>query len=125
MALFTKKDKKEDAKKEKTPKVKKASSEKVLANSKLEGVLSYPWMSEKALIGTERGVYVFAIPADATKTLVKQAVERLYKVVPKKVNIVNLIGKSKPLRGRRGYGRRAARHKAYVYLKKGDSISLA
>ena len=101
---------------------KAASSEKALANSKLETVLKHPWMSEKALIGTERGVYVFAVPADATKTEVKQAVERLYKVVPVKVNITNLPRKSKALRGRRGVGFRAARHKASVYLKKGDSI---
>ena len=126
MGLFDTKKKtgvKATPKKEKKERIVKNAGEKALANSKLENVLSYPWMSEKALIGTEKGVYVFAVPPEATKTQVKQAVERLYNVVPVKVNVVNLPGKSKPLRGRRGFGRRAARHKAYVFLKKGESIT--
>ena len=101
------------------------SSEKTLANSKLEGVIKAPWLSEKALIGTEKGVYVFAVPADATKKEIALAVERIYKVVPTKVNVANLPGKTKALRTKRGYGSRAARHKAYVYLKKGETISFA
>lgn len=102
-----------------------ATSEKKLANTKLETVLLHPWLSEKALIGTEKGVYVFAIPAHVTKTEILEAVERLYKVVPVKVNTTSLPGKSKTLRHARGYGRRAARHKAYVYLKKGETITFA
>lgn len=118
MALFSTKPKKTT--KKSAPK--QASSAKTLENSKLELTLKAPWMSEKALIGTERGVYVFAIPADITKTQVAQAVERIYKVVPVKVNIANLPGKTKALRTRRGKGTRARRHKAYVYLKKGETI---
>ncbi len=120
MALF------ETKKKAKAPKkdsVKKGAGEKALANSKLEGVLTHPWMSEKALIGTERGVYVFAVPGDINKHDVALAVERIYKVVPQKVNIANLPGKMKPLKKRRGRTARAARHKAYVYLKKGETIT--
>lgn len=123
MALFEKKEKKQSTKKEKAPKVKKASSEKMLADSRLENVLKAPWMSEKALIGTERGVYVFSVPSEVTKKEVALAVERLYKVVPVKVNIANLPAKMKPLRGKRGRGTRARRHKAYVFLKKGDTIT--
>lgn len=125
MALFG--NKKKEVKKA-APKAQKKtapSPEKVLANSKLENVIQAPWLSEKALIGTERGVYVFAVPADATKQQVKLAIERLYKVVPTKVNIANLPGKSKSLRTRRGFAKLAARHKAYVYLKKGETISFA
>lgn len=121
MALFTDTKKKAPTK-EKKAKVRKASSERALADSKLENVLVHPWMSEKALIGTERGVYVFAVPPEATKQEVARAIERIYKVVPKKVNIANLPGKMKPLRARRGRGQRAARHKAYVYLAKGETI---
>ena len=118
MALFSTKPKK-TTKKSAT---KQASSAKTLENSKLELALKAPWMSEKALIGTERGVYVFAIPAGTTKTDVAQAVERIYKVVPVKVNVAHLPGKTKNLRIRRGKGTRARRHKAYVYLKKGETI---
>jgi large subunit ribosomal protein L23 len=119
MALFE--TKKKAPKKENV--AKKGGSEKALKSSKLEGVLSHPWMSEKALIGTERGVYVFAVPSEATKREIALAVERLYKVVPVKVNIANLPGKMKPMRRKRGRAARAARHKAYVYLKKGETIT--
>lgn len=121
MALFAKDTKKTPKKKEKTTE-RKGASAKALADSRLENVLKAPWMSEKALIGTERGVYVFAVPPEATKHQVIKAIERVYKVVPVKVNIANLPGKMKPMRNRRGQASRPRRHKAYVYLKKGDSI---
>ncbi len=128
MALFSSKPK--TAKRTASPKVKKekreankkASSEKALADSRLENMLLAPWLSEKALIGTEKGVYVFSVPLSATKKDVSQAVERVFKVVPRAVNVVNVRGKSKALRTRRGFGVRAKRRKAYVYLKKGESI---
>lgn len=127
MALFSKTTKKKAPAKKtvKTEKKVAAAGEKALSNSKLESVLKAPWLSEKALIGTERGVYVFAVPSDATKTQVKAAIERIYKVVPVKVNVVNLPAKSKTLRHKRGVGSRGMRHKAYVYLKKGETITFA
>lgn len=94
-------------------------------SGRLEGMLSAPWLSEKALIGTEKGVYVFAVPGSATKTEIKSAIEKIYKVVPTKVGIVNVPGKRKALRKKRGFGTRAARSKAYVYLKKGETITFA
>ncbi len=92
---------------------------------RLEGIIAAPWLSEKALIGTEKGVYVFKVSGRATKTQIALAVEKLYKVVPRKVNIVNTPGKKKALRAKRGMGTRTARSKAYVYLKKGDTITFA
>lgn len=127
MALFDSKTKK-TTKKASAPKAERkvaAGTEKQLANTKLESVIKAPWMSEKALIGTEKGIYVFAIPADATKSEVKLAIERIYKVVPAKVNVVNVRGKAKSMRTKRGMGRRSARRKAYVYLKKGETITFA
>lgn len=94
-------------------------------DGRLDGVLKAPWMSEKALIATEAGVYVFAVPPEVTKTDVAAAIEAIYKVKPRKVNIVNMPGKPKPMRNKRGVGYRARRHKAYVYLKKGETITLA
>ena len=105
MALFSKNTKKPATKKASKKAVKVASPEKALAHTRLE-----------------KGIYVFAVPPEATKTEVALAVERIYKVVPVKVNIANLPGKMKPMRAKRGRGQRARRHKAYVFLKKGDSI---
>lgn len=95
------------------------------ASKDRSGILVRPWFSEKALIGTEKGVYVFVVPPTATKHDVAAAVETVYKVKPRKVRIANLPAKTQNLRARRGVGTRARRHKAYVYLKKGETIALA
>ncbi len=123
MAIFGNKTKKET--KPKAEKKAVATSAKMLSNTKLENVIKAPWLSEKALIGTEKGIYVFAVPSEATKPQIKAAIERIYKVVPVKVTVANLPGKRKNLRHKRGQAARAARHKAYVHLKKGDTITFA
>jgi large subunit ribosomal protein L23 len=94
-------------------------------SGRLENVLKNPWLSEKALIGTEKGIYVFEIPTRATKKDVADAVTKIYKVTPRKVTVVNTPGKRKPLRSKRGWGQRAARRKAYVFLKAGETIQFA
>lgn len=88
-------------------------------------LVRHPWFSEKALIVTEKGVYAFAVPPRATKALIAGAIQELYNVTPKAVRIVNMPGKKKNMRTRRGVGTRAARRKAYVYLNKGDTIQFA
>ena len=92
-------------------------------DDRIANVLKAPWFSEKALIGTEQGVYVFEVPPAVTKHDVMNAIQKTYKVSPVKVNIVNLPAKKKALRTKRGVGTRARRHKAYVYLKKGETIA--
>jgi ribosomal protein L23 len=94
-------------------------------DARLANVLKRPWFSEKALLGTENGVYVFEVPEAATTADVTNAIERVYNVVPAKVRRVNLPAKKVSLRTRRGEGTRARRHKVYVTLKKGDTISFA
>lgn len=120
MALFS--TKKKTVKKAAAPKAAKEVRDNA---GRLENVIKAPWLSEKALIATEKGVYVFAVPPEATKKEIALAIEKIYKVVPTKVNVVNLPGKRKALRQKRGFGTRAARHKAYVFLKKGDTITFA
>ena len=88
-------------------------------------VIRAPWLSEKALISTEKGVYVFAVSMRATSAEIAGAIKEIYNVAPRAVRIVNTPGKSKALRNRRGTGTRAARRKAYVTLNAGDTITLA
>jgi large subunit ribosomal protein L23 len=109
-----------------TPAGSSVAKTKALAreDGRLSQVLKAPHFSEKALIASTRGVYVFEIPADATKPEIAAAIETFYKVTPVKIRIANLPAKSVSLRTRRGQGTRARRHKAYVYLKKGDTLNL-
>jgi ribosomal protein L23 len=116
-----------------TPKAKKAKSTTrnwgrgILPadDGRIANILKRPWFSEKALIGTENGVYVFEVAESATKIDVANAVIAAYNVTPMKVRMVNLPAKKVALRTRRGVGTRARRHKAYVYLKAGDTITFA
>jgi large subunit ribosomal protein L23 len=122
MALFG--DKKKESKKESAKRsmpVRHARAEK-LAQGIAHEVIRSPWFSEKALIVTEKGVYTFMVPKRATKAGIAGAIKEIYKVEPRKIRIVNLPGKTKALRTRRGVGVRAARRKAYVYLNSGDTI---
>lgn len=127
MALFSSNTpKKTSAPKAKQPRAHVTPKNKALAsdNGRLSNVLKAPHFSEKALISSGQGVYVFQISADANKHEVAAAIEKFYDVVPTKVRIVNLPGKTVSLRTRRGVGTKARRHKAYVYLKKGDTLNI-
>lgn len=122
MALFSSTPKKT------TKKAAPAKARGVLSadDARLANVLKRPWFSEKALIGTENGVYTFEVLPAATSTDIANAVEKAYGVVPAQVRLVNLPAKTVALRGgKRGVGTRSRRHKAYVTLKKGDTISFA
>ena len=123
MAIFGTSSKKTE-KKAKTARVSHAR-QRAQVNGAEHEVIRAPWLSEKALLQTEKGVYAFAIPQDATKDDVAGAIKALYKVDAKKIRIVNLPGKTKPMRNKRGFGTRAARRKAYVYLNAGDKIEFA
>ncbi|HWU24162.1 MAG TPA: 50S ribosomal protein L23 [Candidatus Paceibacterota bacterium] len=103
-----------------TPKAKALAK----ADGRLSTVLKAPHFSEKALISSARGVYVFQIPADANKYEIAAAIEKFYNVTPVKIRVANLPAKTVSLRTRRGVGTKARRHKAYVYLKKGDTLNL-
>lgn len=95
------------------------------ANGRAHEIIRAPWFSEKALVITEKGVYTFAVPERATKAEIAGAIKEVYHVEPRKIRIVNLPGKRKMMRTKRGIGTRAARRKAYVYLNAGDTIQFA
>ena len=124
MALFGKKKKEVKAKKESVGRrsIHHARAAK-LANGIAHEIIRAPWFSEKSLIITEKGVYTFEVPKRATKAEIAGAINEIYKVEPRKIRIVNLPAKRKAMRTKRGFGTRAARRKAYVYLNAGDTIS--
>lgn len=121
MAIFgsSKKDKKDKVA------VKRQARAHTNAHGTSHDIIRAPWFSEKAILMTEKGVYAFAVPPSATKAQIAGAIKEIYNVSPRSVRIVNTPGKTKTMRSRRGEGTRAARHKAYVYLNKGDSIQFA
>jgi large subunit ribosomal protein L23 len=87
-------------------------------------VLVAPQISEKATYRADKNEQVvFIVTPDATKPEVKAAVEMLFKVEVKSVQIANLKGKVK--RSGRTVGRRSDIRKAFVCLKPGQEINFA
>jgi len=91
---------------------------------RLYQVLLAPQISEKATyIADKNEQVVFKVATDATKPEVKAAVESLFKVEVKSVQILNVKGKSK--RFGKTMGRRKDWKKAFVCLKPGQEINFA
>ena len=63
------------------------------------GTILSPVITEKATNGSERNEVVFKVPLAATKPMIKQAVENLFKVKVKSVNTLVQKGKLKRFRG--------------------------
>lgn len=85
-------------------------------------IILKPRVTEKAAILQEEGIYTFDIAPSANKQEVKKEIKRLYKVTPTKVNIAKTEPKKVFTRGR--WGKKGGVKKAYVFLKKGDKITL-
>ncbi len=90
----------------------------------LSGVLMRPLITEKAVGQSTQGVYVFVVRPSATKFDVRDAIVKHYGVTPAKVRVVNRAPAER-LAGARGRMKKVpGQKKAYVQLKKGDSINL-
>jgi large subunit ribosomal protein L23 len=87
-------------------------------------ILLAPRITEKGAYLTAAGVYVFNIARDANKVQVAQAIREIFSVTPRKVTVVNLPRKQTSTRGTNRKGMTRAQKKAYVFLKKGDTIEL-
>tara|TARA_B100001939_G_scaffold343423_1_gene356110 strand:- start:901 stop:1272 length:372 start_codon:yes stop_codon:yes gene_type:complete len=122
MALFGKK---KDAKKESKKEVEKVDvSLAQPTDFNTSSVIIRPRITEKAVGQSEQNVYTFVVRRDATKFQVRDAVKALYNVTPVKVNIVNKKPAERMVGSRGRTKHVAGMKKAYVYLKKGDTISL-
>lgn len=91
---------------------------------RLMQVLLTPRVTEKStLLADKHRQFVFKVVKDATKPEVKQAVEKMFAVEVEAVRVINMKGKRKTFRQKRG--RRADWKKAYVKLKAGFDIDFA
>ena len=87
-------------------------------------VILGPHISEKATVVADKdGQFVFRVAPDATKPEIKAAVEHLFEVKVRNVQVLNIKGKTK--RTARGVGKRNDLRKAYVRLADGHDIDFA
>ncbi len=88
----------------------------------LYDVIKKPLVSEKAEALRAQNCYVFEVNINANKTLVKQAIRKIFGVTPLKVN--TLVSRSDAKANKFNVGYTDRRKKAYVYLNKNDKIAL-
>lgn len=88
-------------------------------------ILLSPRITEKGAYLSAIGAYVFNVALDANKNQIAEAVQEVFKVSPRKVTVVRVPRKVVMTRGSNRKGQTAAGKKAYVYLKKGETIELA
>jgi len=84
-------------------------------------VIIHPHITEKSGVLSQKSIYTFEVRSDAGSQEITEAIEVLYKVVPVRISVVPIRSKARNYRGIPG-GRSAGGKKAYVYLKKGDTI---
>jgi large subunit ribosomal protein L23 len=92
----------------------------------LYDVLRRPLITEKSnYLNGELHQYVFEVASDATKNMVKDAVETLFDVSVTRVNVINVPAKrTRRARSRQLKIRRSGYKKALVTLAPGDTIDV-
>ena len=88
-----------------------------MANVQYYDVILKPVVTEKRMNAMAEKKYTFLVHPDANKTMIKEAVERMFEGTKvAKVNTMNCEGKKKRVRGTFKYGKTAATKKAIVQL---------
>lgn len=85
-------------------------------------ILRRPVITEKSTFLGEQGQYIFEVARDANKIEIKRAVEEVFRVHVRAVNIIHVAGKMR--RFGRTQGRSASWKKAVISLQQGDRIEL-
>jgi large subunit ribosomal protein L23 len=114
---------KEKAVKKPKAEVMTTSSSHVSA-SNLSHVLLQARITEKASMHMADSVYVFNVSPRASKRDIIAAVRKFYSVTPRKVSIATVPSKTKRNARTGKTGTKTGGRKAYIYLKKGETITL-
>lgn len=105
----------------KKPLVKRPPAKKKILREAYK-ILKEPHISEKATILSDENKYIFKIYPRANKVEAKKAIEDVYGVKVKDVNIINVHRKRRILRGMEGF--KTGYKKAIVTLEKGQKIEI-
>lgn len=90
-------------------------------DQRLYQILLAPHVSEKTATAAEmQGRHTFRVVPDATKIEVRKAVEKIFDVTVRSVQVVNMPGKTKRFGSRQG--KRSDWKKAIVRLAEGQDI---
>ncbi len=121
MALFGKK------KKDATPAAPQAAKIAASpgASAHVASMLKNPRITEKATMHQAASVYTFDVDPRATKRDIIAAVRAVYQVTPRKVAVITVPSKTRRSMKTGRIGASKGGRKAYVYLAKGETITIA
>lgn len=88
-------------------------------------VLRNPRITEKGTMIAGESAYLFDVAPYATKSEIVRAIIAIYKVTPRMIRIVTIPAKRKRNARTGRIGVKSGGKKAYVYLMKGETITLA
>ena len=123
MALFS-----NDKKNTKTTTAAKAadgSAEKSVNRASSAHILRHARITEKATMHSLENIYVFEVASTATKRDIVMAVRDIYNVTPRMVRVAAIPTKTTRNMRTGVTGVKRGGKKAYVYLKKGETIMIA
>ncbi len=90
--------------------------------TKFYDLIKKPIITEKGTLLSNNSQIIFSVPMDTNKMIVKKAVEKLFGVNVKKINIIISKGKTKRFKGK--MGKRKNEKKAIISLEKGQKIDI-
>jgi large subunit ribosomal protein L23 len=93
-----------------------------MSNLNIYDVIRRPIITEKTTMQSELGKYGFIVAKNATKSVVKAAIQKIFDVQVDSVHIINCKGKVKRFRG--NLGKQNDLKKAIVTLASGHQIDL-
>lgn len=88
-------------------------------------IILAPRITEKGAHLSSQNAYVFNVAKNANKKEISDAIRAIFKVTPRKVTLIALPRKEVLTRGSNRKGMTTGGKKAYVFLKKGDTIEIA
>jgi large subunit ribosomal protein L23 len=124
MALFSRKQKAENKEADTAVATTKVAPKAMSIDRNLSDVITGLRITEKAVGQGDQNVYTFNVRRNTTKFQIRDAVKALYSVTPVKINIVNKKPATRLSGSKNRMVKVAGAKKAYVYLKKGDTINL-
>jgi len=119
-------EKKDVQKKSATVKVEEKNDNKIVTSVRggenAHTVLIRSLVSEKSTMQESMGQYTFVVAKDANKVAIKNAIQQVYGVMPKRIRVMHYEGKR--MRFGKNKGKRSDWKKAVAYLPKGKSIDI-
>ena len=91
-------------------------------STKLYDLIKKPIITEKGTLLSNNSQVIFSIPMNVSKSVIKEAVEKLFGVNVKKVNVIISKGKTKRFKGK--IGKRKKEKKAIISLEKDQKIDI-